>query len=95
MDRVRIQHFSDVLCIWAWVSQVRIEELRRAFGDQIELDVHFIQVFGNNHDRLERQWKDRGGAEGYAAHVREIASGFEHVRVHPDLWTRDVPPSSI
>lgn len=95
MSKIRIQHFSDVLCVWAWVSHARIEELKRGFGDQIELEFHFIQVFGNNRDRLERQWKDRGGAEGYANHVRRIASGFDHVKVHPELWTHDVPASSM
>lgn len=95
MPALRVMHFSDVLCIWAHVGQIRIEELCRVFGTNVDVDYHFVTVFGDVHGRLAERWKDRGGLTGYAQHVREIAARFEHVRVHEDVWTRDVPASSL
>ncbi len=35
--KVRISYFSDVLCVWAYVSQIRLDELNRQFGDKVEI----------------------------------------------------------
>ena len=32
MEPIRITHFSDTLCVWAYVSQVRIDELWPGMG---------------------------------------------------------------
>jgi predicted DsbA family dithiol-disulfide isomerase len=95
VDTVRIQHFSDVLCVWAYVSQVRVDELKHNFGNQIEIDYHFVQVFGHAHQKLEAQWGQRGGAAGYGKHVQEVVAKFGHVSVHPEIWQRDTPRSSL
>ncbi len=31
MDRVKISYFTDMLCVWAYVSQVRMSELKANF----------------------------------------------------------------
>jgi hypothetical protein len=93
-DRIDIRHFSDVLCIWAHVSEIRVEELKRQFGDRISMRYHFIPVFGDAIGRLEKSWADRGGLDGYAVHVREIAARFPHVTLHPDTWTSVRPLTS-
>ncbi len=95
MDKIKIQHFSDVLCVWAYVSQVRMDELKQNFGKQIELDYHFVHVFGHAHQKLEAQWGQRGGAAAYGKHVKEVVGKFEHVSVHTDIWQRDTPQSSL
>jgi predicted DsbA family dithiol-disulfide isomerase len=95
VDKVRIQHFSDVLCVWAYVSQVRIDELKQNFGAQIEMDYHFVHVFGHAHQKLQAQWAQRGGAAGYGQHVKEVVGKFEHVPVHPEIWQRATPRSSM
>ena len=95
VDKVRIQHFSDVLCVWAYVSQVRIDELKQNFGAQIEMDYHFVQVFGHAHQKLAAQWGQRGGAAAYGKHVKQVVQKFEHVSVHPEIWQRDTPRSSL
>jgi predicted DsbA family dithiol-disulfide isomerase len=95
VEKVRIQHFSDVLCVWAYVSQVRIDELKRNFGAQIEMDYHFVHVFGHAHQKLEAQWGRRGGTTAYSKHVLEVAGKFEHVPVHPEIWQRETPRSSM
>ena len=92
---IRITHFSDVLCVWAYVSQVRIDELRKSFGEAIEVDFRFVSVFGDTKGKLEKAWGERGGAGAYSDHVKEVAARFEHVRVHDEIWTREAPCSSM
>lgn len=95
MKPIRIFYFSDILCVWAYIAQIRIEELKTAFPDNIEIDYHFVPVFGNAHEKLENGWRDRGGLAGYSNHVKEIGHKFEHITVHPDIWTHDIPASSM
>lgn len=95
MDTVRITHLSDVLCVWAYVSQVRCDELTAQLQDRVVLDYRYFHVFGDARSKIEKNWKDRDGLSGYAAHVREVAAGFEHVAVHPEIWTATTPVSSM
>jgi predicted DsbA family dithiol-disulfide isomerase len=93
-DQVTIQHFSDVLCIWAYLGQIRIDELQDKFSEQVQFEYHYIQVFGAVAAKMEKSWQDRGGVEGYAKHVQEIAKKFPHIDIHPQLWTKNIPTSS-
>jgi len=95
MEPVRIMHFSDVLCVWAYVSQIRMDELRDTFGDQIVVECRFVSVFGDATAKIDRLWGSRGGATAYSAHVREIVGRFEHVPVHEAVWVRNAPCSSM
>jgi len=92
---IRITHFSDVLCIWAYISQVRIAELRETFPDDVAFDYRYFAVFGDVATKMATQWRDKGGLAGYAEHVRETAAKFEHVRIHPQLWQANTPTSSL
>jgi len=95
MERIRITHFSDALCVWAYVSQVRVDELRRNFPDAVELDYRYFPVFGNVPGKMEASWRDRGGVRGYAEHVRSVVDKFGHVALDPQAWVRDTPQSSL
>ena len=35
--KIVIEYFTDVLCIWAYVAERRLEELIAAFGDEVEM----------------------------------------------------------
>ena len=95
MSAIRVFHFSDILCVWAYVGQVRIDELCGTFGDRIEVRMHCCPVFGVARDRLAERWQDHGGLPGYASHVRSVVAEFDHVDIHPDVWTKALPPSSL
>lgn len=95
METVRVTHFSDVLCVWAYVSQIRCDELLTQFPDRVSFDCRYFQVFGSVRAKLDAAWRARGGPAGYAAHVQEVAAGFEHVKLHPDVWVATVPESSM
>ena len=92
---VDVVHFSDVLCIWAYIAQIRIEELQASFPTEVRIDYRFMQVFGDVAGKMESQWADRGGLEGYAEHVRGVAARFEHVKINPQLWLANTPTSSL
>ena len=90
-----ISHFSDTLCVWAYVSQVRFDELAAHFPRRLRLDYRYCSVFGDVATKLERGWADRGGARGYAEHVRGVVAGFGHVSIHDRTWAEVTPSSSM
>jgi predicted DsbA family dithiol-disulfide isomerase len=89
-----ITHYSDILCVWAYASQIRMDELRRRLRDQISVTTRFCSVFADVAGKLELGWRERGGPAGYAAHVRSIVDRFDHVELNPDTWARTVPSTS-
>lgn len=91
---IKLAYFSDVLCVWAYIAQARVDELLRAFGAQVQIAYHFIPVFGVVEERVGQGWKDRGGYQGYSDHVRAMARTFTHVEVSQTVWLGDVPQSS-
>jgi predicted DsbA family dithiol-disulfide isomerase len=95
MEQVRIHYFTDVLCVWAYVGHVRIDELRANFGDLIDVVPHFIDVFGNNRQKVFDAWKDRGGSAAFARRVRKVVERFDHVEMGPGAWAEVVPASSM
>lgn len=95
MTTIRIQHYSDILCVWAYVSQARLNELEAAFPDEIAIDHHWFEVFGDVSAKLYANWRDKGGPAAYGAHVRQIVERYGHVEVHPEIWQRQVPTSSM
>jgi len=94
-NTVQITHFSDVLCVWAYVSQIRCDELLERFPDQTELDCRYFHVFGDVQGKMEAGWAKRGGLAAYADHVHGVAAGFPHVELHPEVWVRNTPGSSM
>jgi predicted DsbA family dithiol-disulfide isomerase len=95
MTTIPVTHYSDLLCVWAYVGQIRVDELQKQFGDKIEIDIRFCEVFGDTRSKFERQWGDRGGAAGYGAHVQTVVADFKDAPVHPDIWSRNAPASSM
>jgi predicted DsbA family dithiol-disulfide isomerase len=91
---IHISYVSDVLCVWAYVAEARLEQLRKEFGPSIELEYRFVPIFGATRYRIAEGWKDRGGYAGFGAHVREVAKGFPHVSVNPEAWSSVAPSTS-
>lgn len=91
---IQISYVSDVLCVWAYVAEARVDELRKEFGSSIELEYRFIPVFGATLHRIAKGWKERGGYAGFGEHVRGVAKEFPHVSVHERAWTEVAPTTS-
>lgn len=92
--KIKIEYFTDVLCVWAYGAQIRMNELKKEFGARVEVVHRFIPLFAATGERIGRGWQDRGGYAGFNEHVREVAAEWSHVAVHPRLWLQDVPASS-
>ena len=92
--KIHVAYYSDILCIWAYVSEIRLSELRKQFGPEIGISYHFIPIFGCTDHRIGGGWKERGGFEGYSQHVREVCRDFPHVEIGEHTWNRTVPKSS-
>ena len=90
-----VSYFSDVLCVWAYAAQIKLDELQRQFGDQICVEYRFLHLFGDVAARMETGWGDRGGAAGYSRHVQKMAVRFDHIDIHPEIWTSNVPTTSV
>ena len=92
--KVDILHFSDLLCVWAYVAQVRMDELQQQVQSQ-RTHWHFVGVFGDSHRKLAASWGHRGGVAAYGQHVRNVVARFDHVQVHPKVWVDATPRSSM
>jgi len=91
---IKLKHFSDILCIWAYIGQIRLDKLKIKFTNEIEIDYHFIQVFGAVENKMKETWGAKGGISAYAEHVKDVASKYPHVIIHPELWSKNIPSSS-
>lgn len=92
-DPLPLTYFSDLLCIYAYASEVRLAKLLEAHGARVRLQRRFCVTFGNTAAKIGEGWKEKGGWEGFADHVQEVAAGFPHLEVAPAIW-RDVRPAS-
>lgn len=90
---ITIDYFSDVLCVWAYGGQVRLEELEREFGDRIVLRHRFMPLFADTATRIGDGWQDQGGFPGFGHHMREVCEQWPHTRLHPDAWVACRPRS--
>lgn len=94
-EPIKIHYFSDVLCIWAYATHRRSEQLIQKFGDRIALEPHYCSIFPDAHTKIRQNWKDRGTFEGFNRHVNEVAAQFPHITVRPDLWLSVRPRTSM
>jgi predicted DsbA family dithiol-disulfide isomerase len=91
---IHLSYVSDVLCVWAYVAEIRLEELRREFGNEVELEYRFIPIFGATRYRIGEGWAKRGGYAGFGAHVRKVAADFPDVSVDDKVWDSVAPTTS-
>ena len=95
MKTVDLTCFSDVLCVWAWIGELRLAELRRTHGDAVRVRQRFCSVFGDTALKMQVSWGSKGGHEGFAAHLAHVVEGFPELSLHPDLWRGVRPASSL
>jgi predicted DsbA family dithiol-disulfide isomerase len=92
--RIAIDYYSDLLCVWAYIAQARVDELRANLGDQVAVHHRYFSLFGDTAFKIGRGWADRGGYAGFNRHLHDVGQGFGHIELHPDLWTAVRPVSS-
>jgi protein-disulfide isomerase-like protein with CxxC motif len=88
VSEIEITYFSDVLCVWAYVAQARIEAVKEKFGTSVRIEQRFCSVFGDTATKIASTWKDRGRA------FAKCGGTVPHIVVHPEIWLSTRPPSS-
>jgi len=90
MQKLEIAYYSDVLCIWAYVAERRLEELATAFGDKIAIETRYCSVFPDAWGKIAA----KGGFEAFNRHLREVAERFPHIAVDDAVWLKARPRTS-
>ncbi|MDO8874578.1 MAG: DsbA family protein [Pseudolabrys sp.] len=94
MSVIEVRYFSDILCIWAYASQARLDAVRNTFADAVRIEHQFCSVFGNTARKITSTWNDQGGYDAFNAHLRQVAARFPHIQVHPEIWLKVRPATS-
>jgi predicted DsbA family dithiol-disulfide isomerase len=59
--QITIEYFTDVLCVWAYGAQIRLDQLKNDFGDRVQVVHRFLPLFAATAERIKREWEARGG----------------------------------
>jgi predicted DsbA family dithiol-disulfide isomerase len=95
MKTVTLTCFTDVLCVWAWISELRLAELRQTLGEAVVVSQRFCNVFGATAQKIQANWAPKGGYDGFAGHLAHVLEGFPELTASPDLWRGVRPASSL
>ena len=95
MKTVTLTCFTDVLCVWAWIGELRLAEVRRTHGEAVAMTQRFCNVFGATALKIQANWGAKGGYDGFAGHLAHVLEGFPELTASPDLWRRARPASSL
>jgi len=94
MKTIPIIYFSDVLCIWAYIAELRVTAVKAAFGEQVRFEHRFCSVFGDTARKMATTWRDKGEYGGFNKHLLQAAEAFPEVTVNPGIWMTVRPASS-
>jgi len=90
-----IDYYTDILCVWAWISQPRLDELQLQCGLQVRVRHRYVDIFGDSHNKIAERWGVHDGFENFNRHIVKSAAPFKDSPVNPDLWLDVMPRSSI
>lgn len=88
-----IDYYTDILCVWAWIAQRRIDELNQKLGNAIEFQYYYVDIFGDISTKMDINWKQKGGYVGFSEHVQRSAHEFEDTHIDSKVW-REVRPAT-
>jgi len=93
-DPLIVDYYTDILCVWAWITQRRIDELTSRFVDKVEIRYRYIDLFGDAITRIQSQWAEKGLFDGFSDHVINAAAPYETAEVNEDVWRKSRPITS-
>lgn len=94
MKSVQIVYFTDILCVWAYIAQHRVDEVHARFGQKVGWVSRFCPVFGDTARKMATTWAPKGGYAGFNAHLRDAVAAFPEMQLNPDVWLSVRPASS-
>lgn len=95
MKPIPIIYYSDILCVWAYFSQLRIDAVQQTYSERVQFEYRYCSVFGDTARKISTAWATKGGYEGFNAHILHAASGFPEVKLNPGIWLTVRPASSM
>jgi predicted DsbA family dithiol-disulfide isomerase len=93
-EKIKVEYFSDILCIWAYIAQIRIDTLKKQYSEDIDIEYRFMPLFGSAINKIEKIWEPKGGFTGYNDHIKTICKEFDHFEIHPEVWLKVRPKTS-
>ncbi|MEZ5488686.1 MAG: DsbA family protein [Gammaproteobacteria bacterium] len=93
-DPLVIEYYTDVLCVWAWIAQRRVEEVLVENGANVLFQHRYLDLFGDTRTRIGQQWESMGQYQGFCDHVCKAAAPFSSAPVNPECWSRVRPHTS-
>jgi predicted DsbA family dithiol-disulfide isomerase len=93
-DKFTLTYYSDILCLWAYISQARVDEVAQRFSDRVSIEYRFCSVFGDTAHKIGKGWDQRGGYSGFGNHLQEVVSNYDHIKLHSNIWQHIQPASS-
>jgi predicted DsbA family dithiol-disulfide isomerase len=94
MSKLSFGHWTDPLCIWAFVAQDQLERLLAELAHRLTVDYRVVPVFGSVPWRFTQGGWASGGVDGRARATAEIAAAHGHPEVDGSCWRNDCPASS-
>jgi len=95
MKPIPIIYYSDVLCVWAYFAQLRVDAVQRTYGERVRFEYRYCSVFGDTARKISTSWASKGGYAGFNAHILHAAAAFPEVKLNPNIWLTARPPSSM
>lgn len=93
-SKLTFQYWTDPMCVWAFVSQSKLDRILDKWGDQVEVDYRIVPVFGSVPWRyIEGGWSS-AGPEGRREKTRQLAEQHGIEDVTGDVWVDADPHSS-
>ena len=89
-----IEYYTDILCVWAWIAQRRVDELEAEYGNKVHFRHRYIDLFGDTQTRMQEHWGDRGSYNGFGEHVCQAATPYISAPVNKDVWRTCRPTTS-
>lgn len=92
--KLSFSHWTDPLCIWAFVAQDQLDRLVTEYGARLAIDYRVVPVFGSIPWRFKSGPWATGGVEGRVHATEKIARTHGHPEVSGACWQNDCPESS-
>jgi predicted DsbA family dithiol-disulfide isomerase len=94
MATVAITYFSDVLCVWAYIAQLRVDEVKSSFKSQVSFEHRFCPIFGDTARKIATQWGKHDGYDRFNVHLLHSAAAFPELTLDTRIWRATRPASS-
>jgi predicted DsbA family dithiol-disulfide isomerase len=92
--QVSFSYWSDPLCIWALVSQKKLDLILGELGEHVHVEHRIVPVFGSVSWRFQKGAWAKDGVEGRVAATRRIAEQGGRADVSGECWRKVMPASS-